>query len=144
MTAAASDDEFSMPTDTPGWNRGSHVLPLAGLAGMYKIFSPDSRIGVLSLSSVQPVQRSLSVAADTPVHQVRSKFHQPAQYPCVGRDSRPNAMLQRSLQRSGIAGYEESNFCLIRVIDTGDDAPSQKEVSHVLVRLLLRRDAKTI
>ena len=26
----------------------------------------------------------------------------------------------------------------------GDDAPSQKEISHVLVRLLLRKDVKTI
>ena len=28
--------------------------------------------------------------------------------------------------------------------DAGDDAPSQKEMSHMLVRLLLRRDDKTI
>ena len=34
-----SDDEFSMPTNNPGWGRGSHFPPLAGLAGMYKIFS---------------------------------------------------------------------------------------------------------
>ena len=45
----ASDDEFSMPTKTPGWNRGSHFPPLAGLAGMHRILCPNSRIGVLSL-----------------------------------------------------------------------------------------------
>ena len=39
-------------------------------------------------------------------HQVRSEFHQPAQFPCVGRDSGPNAMLQRSTQCSGLAGHE--------------------------------------
>ena len=30
-----------MPTNTPRWNRGSHYPPLAGLAGMYKIYSPE-------------------------------------------------------------------------------------------------------
>ena len=49
VTTTASDDEFTMPTNTPGWNRGSHFPPLSGLAGMYKIFSPNSRMGVLSL-----------------------------------------------------------------------------------------------
>ena len=48
VTTTASEDYFSMPTNTPGWNRGSHLLPLAGLAGIYKIFSPNSKIGVLS------------------------------------------------------------------------------------------------
>ena len=56
------------------------------------------------LSSMQSVQRCLSVAADVaPVHQVRSEIHQPAQYPCVGRDSGPDAMLQRSLQCSSLS-----------------------------------------
>ena len=49
VTTTAPDDEFSMPTNAPGWNRGSHFPPLAGLAGMKRIFSPNSRIGVLSL-----------------------------------------------------------------------------------------------
>ena len=35
-----------------------------------------------------------------------SKCHQPAQYPCVGRDCGPNAMFQRGLQRSGLASHE--------------------------------------
>ena len=48
VTTTASDDEFSIPTNSPGWNRGSHFPLLAGLAGMYKILSPNSRIGVLS------------------------------------------------------------------------------------------------
>ena len=40
------------------------------------------------LTAMQPLQRCLSVAADVaPVHQVCSNLHQPAQYPCVGRDS---------------------------------------------------------
>ena len=34
--------------------------------------------------------------------------------------------------------------CFVRFIDTSDDVPSQNDMSHVLVRLLLRRDAKTI
>ena len=43
-------------------------------------------------SSMQPVQRRPAVPAGvTPVHQVRSKFHQPAKYSCVGRDSGPDA-----------------------------------------------------
>ena len=49
VTTTASDDESSIPTNTPGWNRGSHFPRLADLAGMYRIFSPNSRIGVLSL-----------------------------------------------------------------------------------------------
>ena len=58
------------------------------------------------LTPTQPVQRCLSVAAEvTPAHQVRSKIHQPSKYPCVGRDSGPNAMLQRSLQRSGLTSH---------------------------------------
>ena len=44
-----SDDEFNIPTNIPGQNRGSHFPPLAGLPSMYKIFSPNSRIGVLPL-----------------------------------------------------------------------------------------------
>ena len=39
MTTTASDDEFSISTNTPGWNSGSHFPPLAGLAGLYRIFS---------------------------------------------------------------------------------------------------------
>ena len=35
---------------------------------------------------MQPLKRRLPVAADiAPFHQVSSKFHQPTQYPCVGR-----------------------------------------------------------
>ena len=49
VTIDASDDEFSMPTNTPGWNRGSHFPPLARLAGTHKIFSPNSRVSVLSI-----------------------------------------------------------------------------------------------
>ena len=45
----ASDDEFSIQTKTPAQNLGSHLLLLAGLACMYKIFSTNSRTGVLSL-----------------------------------------------------------------------------------------------
>ena len=48
VTTTASDDEFSMPKNAPGWNLGSHFPPLACFAGMYKIFSPSSRLGVLS------------------------------------------------------------------------------------------------
>ena len=35
-----------------------------------------------------------------------------------------------------------SSFCVF--VYASDDAPSRKEISHVLVRLLLRRDVKTI
>ena len=91
VTSTSSDDECSRPTNTPGWNRGSHFPPLADLGGMHKIFSPNSRIGALSLRPCNVcVYRRLSVAADVaPVHQIRSELHQPAQYPCVGQDSAP-------------------------------------------------------
>ena len=60
-------------------------------------------------SAMQPLQRRLSVAADvTPVHQVRSKFHQSAQYPCIRRDSGSCAMLQRSFQCSGLTSNESN------------------------------------
>ena len=40
-----------------------------------------------------------------------------------------------------------SGFCFLLFhvfVDVSDDAPSRKETSHVLVRLLLRRDVKTV
>ena len=37
-----------------------------------------------------------------------------------------------------------AGFVLTMFVDAGNEAPSQKEISHVLVRLLLRRDVKTI
>ena len=48
VTTTTFDNGFSVPTSTPGWNLGSHFPPLAGLVGMYKVFSPNSGIGVLS------------------------------------------------------------------------------------------------
>ena len=48
VTTTASDDDFSIPTNTPGWNRGSHFPPLVVLAGVYRIFSPNAMIGMLS------------------------------------------------------------------------------------------------
>ena len=81
-TTTVSDEEFNIPTNTPGWNRGSHFPPLVGLAGMYRIFSPNSRMGVLSLRPCSLCSGVFPVAADvTPVCQVRSKLHQPAKYP---------------------------------------------------------------
>ena len=44
VTTTASDDEFILQTNTPDWDLGSQF---PGLAGMYKIFSPNSRINVL-------------------------------------------------------------------------------------------------
>ena len=79
LTTTASDDEFSILTNTPGWNRGSHFFPLAGLASMYRIFFPNSSMGVLSL---RPCSLCSGVFASLPVShlfiEVRSKFYQPA------------------------------------------------------------------
>ena len=52
----------------------------------------------------------------------------------------PGFCLAFRRELSGVASF----FVLIRFVDAGDAAPSQKEVSHVLVRLLLRRDVKTM
>ena len=52
VTTTASDDDFSMPANTPEWSRGSHFPSLAGLAGMYKISSPNSKIGCLFAQTV--------------------------------------------------------------------------------------------
>ena len=97
VTTTASGDEVSMPTNTPGWNCVSHFPPPAGLAGTYKIFSPNSRIGVLSFRPCSGVFPSLPMSC--------SKFHYPAQY-CVGRHPGPNAMFQRSFQCCGLTGHE--------------------------------------
>ena len=35
-------------------------------------------------------------------------------------------------------------LCFQVLVDASDDVPSRKEISHVPVRLLLRRDVKTI
>ena len=81
VTTTASDAEFSIPTNTPGWNRGSHFPPLAGLAGMYRIFSPNSRIGVVP-STMQPLQRRLSVAADVTPASIASLRQVGFWFPC--------------------------------------------------------------
>ena len=64
-------------------------------------FRMESRFPPSSSFAVFP-----SLPMSPPVRQVRSEFHLPAQHPCVGRNSSPNAMLQRSLQCSGLAGHQ--------------------------------------
>ena len=49
VTTSASDDEFSMPTNTSWWNRGSHVPPLACLGASNETFSPNSLISIWSI-----------------------------------------------------------------------------------------------
>ena len=87
-------DEYRTPTNTPGWNRGSHFPPLAGLSGMHKIFSPNAGIGVLSF---RPCRLCSGVFPSLPMSHLFIK------YPCVG-DSGPDAT--RSLWCSGLAGHE--------------------------------------
>ena len=72
----ASDDEFSMPTNTPGWNRGSHFPPLSGLAGMHRILCPNSRIGVLSLRLCSLCSGVFPSLPRSHLHQVCRKLHQ--------------------------------------------------------------------
>ena len=69
VTTTATDDEFSIPTNTPGWHRGSHFPPLAGLGGMHRIFSPNSRMGVLSLRSCSLCSGVFPSMPMSPVHQ---------------------------------------------------------------------------
>ena len=71
VTTTASDDEFSRPRNTPGWNLGSHVPPFAGLAGIYRIISPNSRIGVLSL---RPCSLSSGVLPSLPMSHLFIKY----------------------------------------------------------------------
>ena len=59
VTITDSDGEFNIPTNILGQNRGSHFPPLAGLASMYRIFSPNSRTGVLFLRPCSLVCRRL-------------------------------------------------------------------------------------
>ena len=94
-TTTASDDEFSIPTNTPRWHRGSHFPPLAGLADVYEIFSkiPESVCcPFVDATCVVGVFPSLTI----PVHQIRSELHQRAQYPCIMRD----------FQCSGLTSHE--------------------------------------
>ena len=99
VTTTASDDDFSMPTNTPTWNRGSHFLPLAGLGGVYRIFSPNSRICVLSFRPC-----SLCSGAFPSVQMshlfVKCATNSTSQHSILasGRTLAPNAMFQRSLQ----------------------------------------------
>ena len=83
VTTAASDDEFSKPTNTPGWNRGSHFPPLAGLVSMCKIFSSNSKIGVLSLRTCSLCS---SVSHSLPMSHLFVRYAanstSPAQYLC--------------------------------------------------------------
>ena len=94
VTTTASDDEFSMPTNIPGRYRGSHFLLLLAWP-------------TCARPSLQIPRWCLSVAADvTPVHQIRSELHKPAQYPCIRWDFDANTMLQRSFQCSGLTSHE--------------------------------------
>ena len=45
---------------------------------------------------------------------------------------------------SDFVSFSRSFVCFQVLVDAGDDATSEKEISHVLVGLLLRRDVKTI
>ena len=69
VTTAASDDEFSMPTNTAGWNRGSHFPPSCWLGRHVQHLLSEFQDRCVVLSTMRPLQRCLSVAADvTPVH----------------------------------------------------------------------------
>ena len=70
VTTTASDDELSIPTNTPERNHGSHFPPLADLAGMCRIFSPNSGIGVLFL-------RPCSLCSGVCVERDSGSFHSP-------------------------------------------------------------------
>ena len=68
---------------------GALVREVACLASLYKIFSPNSRIGVLSF---RPCNVCVGVFRSLPlVHQIRSELHLPTQYPCI------DAPVQRSV-----------------------------------------------
>ena len=107
VTTSASDDEFNMPTDTPRWNRSSH-FPLLFLVWQACTRSPLRIPG----SECCPFAHAACAAMSFrrcrchTCSQVRSEFHQPGKYPCVGRAPSPEKMLQRSLQLSGLASHE--------------------------------------
>ena len=65
-------------------------FPVAGLAGMYKIFSPKSRVGVLSS---RPCSLCSGVFPSLPMSHLSIRYA-------------ANAMLQRSLQCSGLTSHE--------------------------------------
>ena len=72
VTTTSSDDEFSMPTNTPGWNRW---FPLSSSSLAWPACTKSSlripgSVTRCLFDPLQPVQRCVSVAADvTPVHQ---------------------------------------------------------------------------
>ena len=73
---------------------------------MCKIFSPNSRDGVLTH---RPGSLSLGVFLSLPMSHVFIGYaanSQPTQYPCVGRDSDPNTMLHCCFQCSGLTSHE--------------------------------------
>ena len=96
VTAAASDDEFRIPTNTPGQNRGRHFPTLAGLASTYKTFSTNTGIGVLS---VRPCSLLAGVFLALPMSHL---FIMNASK-SSGQHGRPN---DDSLQCSGLANHK--------------------------------------
>ena len=137
VTTTASDDDFSMTTNTPGWNRvPTFLLLLAWQACTGSSLRIPGSVCCPFAHAMQPLHRCLSVAADVaPVHQECRKLHQPAQYPCVRRDSGPNAMLQRSLQCSGLAGHEP--HCTLAAQRIGIDPWQRKHAQKTLTWLRL-------
>ena len=108
VMTTASDDEFSLGQQTlqNGTAAPTFLLSLVCRACTRSFSKLQDRCSDVP-SPVQPLQWCLSVPADvTPVHQVHSKLHQPAEYPCVGRDSGPYAELQCGLQCPGLASNE--------------------------------------
>ena len=107
LCSVTTTDEFSIPTNTPGWNRGSHFPPLAGLAGMHRIFSPNSRIGVLFL---RPCRLCSGVFPSLPMSHlfIRYAANSTNQHNILtsGGTLVPCAMIQRSLQCPCLAGNE--------------------------------------
>ena len=104
VTTTASDDEFSMPTNNPRWSCASHFPPLAGLAGKCKIFSPNSRIVVLSF---RPCSLCSGVLPSLPMSHLftRNAAKSTSQHSILasGGTLAPMRCSQRSLQCSSLS-----------------------------------------
>ena len=103
VTTTATDDEFSIPrTLRDGIAVPTFLLLLAWVA------CTESSLRIPGWVCC-PFGHAASAAVSfrrCQCHLFISKLHQPTQYPCVGRDSGPNAMLERSFQCSGLTGNE--------------------------------------
>ena len=122
-----------MPTNTPGEDRGSDFPPLAGLASIHKIFSPNSRIDVLSLL---PCSLRFGVFPSLPMSylfmknqsQVTESTGEVGSPQCAGKGNQEVSGVVHCVRLCVICQHSSSGTCRIQILTTAQTFPPR--ISH--------------